>query len=151
MEGWCGLVAFTVAWLIAQVSKVVARLMSGVKSGEKMSFGVMIDCFTRSGGMPSGHTASFTAAAVFLGLAFGWGSGLFVLAVCMWMVIVYDATHVRYAVGEQGRALNRLLKEAGEPELPVVEGHTVVQVVVGATIGLIVGWGVFVLARLMLK
>ena len=61
------------------------------------------------------------------------------MAACVWLVVVYDAIHVRYAVGEQGKALNKLLREAKQPELPVVEGHTMSQVVVGALIGAIIG------------
>ena len=56
----------------------------------------------------------------------------------MWAIVVYDATHVRYAVGEQGKALNKLLKKAGDAELPVVNGHTVPQVIVGALLGVVV-------------
>lgn len=89
--------------------------------------------------MPSGHTASLTAAAVYLGLTNGFGSGLFALAVSVWIIVVYDAIHVRYAVGIQGEALNKLLKQAKMKELPVEHGHNLMQVVVGALIGVGVG------------
>lgn len=62
------------------------------------------------------------------------------------MIVVYDAVNVRYAVGEQGKALNSLLEMNKKPILPVVEGHTVLQVFVGAIIGLIVGFGIGYLA-----
>lgn len=139
------LVAFVLGWLVAQLSKVMIGVLSGDLRGRKMKVGELIDYFTQSGGMPSGHTASFTAATVFLGLTVGFGSELFALAVCVWIVIVYDAIHVRYAVGEQGKALNKLLKAAGKPELTVVEGHTIWQVVVGALVGVVMGVLVFMI------
>lgn len=137
-KGWYALIVFGVGFLLAQVWKLVEGLVRG-GGKEVVDFKTAIGYFTRSGGMPSGHTASFTGASVYLGCAFGFGSAVFALAACTWMIVVYDATHVRYAVGEQGKALNGLLKAAGKTELPIVEGHTMAQVVVGAILGVIVG------------
>lgn len=139
MEGLYALIAFTVAWLIAQASKTIIGLIKGHKAGKVTSLGAAIGYFSRSGGMPSGHTASFTALCVYLGCEFGFTSGLFALGLATWSIIVYDAIHVRYAVGEQGKALNGLLKAQGKEELPIVEGHTVPQVIVGGVIGVAVG------------
>lgn len=143
MEGLYALIAFVVAWFFAQVSKTVLGVIGGKKSGKVTNLGSAIGYFTRSGGMPSGHTASFTALCVYLGCEFGFMSGIFALAVANLIVIIYDAIHVRYAVGVQGEALNELLKEQGKKELPVVEGHTLSQVIVGAVIGVVVGVLVF--------
>lgn len=139
MEGWCGIIAFVVAWFIAQMAKFVIGLIEGKRLGGKLSLGAAIDYFMRSGGMPSGHTASFTALTVFLGEMYGWGSGIFALSVCTLIIIIYDATHVRYAVGVQGKALNTLLEKNNEPTVKIVEGHTPLQVAVGAVIGVVVG------------
>lgn len=139
MKGWSVLIAFAVAWLVAQISKVIIRALRHEEPKGKLSFDQMVAYFMQSGGMPSGHTASLTAATVCLGFLEGFGSGVFALAVCVWFLIVYDATHVRYAVGIQGEALNKLLKRAGEPELVVEHGHTLPQVCVGALIGIVVG------------
>lgn len=138
-EGWYALVAFVVGFLVAQIWKLITGIVSGRSAKEVFNLQTAIGYFSRSGGMPSGHTASFTAASVYLGYIYGFGSGLFALAACVWMVVVYDAIHVRYAVGEQGKALNQLLKENGKSELPLVEGHTMPQVVVGAIIGILIG------------
>ena len=143
MEGLYALIAFIVAWLVAQVSKTFLGLISGHKSGKVTNLASAIGYFMRSGGMPSGHTASFTALSVCLGCSFGFTSGIFALAVANLIIIVYDAIHVRYAVGIQGEALNGLLREQGKKELPIVEGHTVPQVVVGGVIGVVVGLLVF--------
>lgn len=144
MEGFYALVAFALAWLIAQTVKVVLGALEGKKIGEKINFGTVVDYFTRSGGMPSGHAASFMALTIYLGCVDGFTSGIFALALCTWAIIVYDATHVRYAVGEHGKALNSLLvSEHSETRVKVVEGHTIAQVVVGTLIGLGVGFLVF--------
>lgn len=144
MECIYTLVAFGVAWLIAQLWKLVDGLIHREVDG-KATFGELVGYFFRSGGMPSGHTASLTAATIYLGASSGFGSGLFALAICTWLIVIYDAMHVRYAVGEQGKALNKLLAEKEMPELPLVEGHTLPQVVVGAVIGVVVGLGIVAL------
>lgn len=93
----------------------------------------------RSGGMPSGHSASMTAMTTYLGMMAGFDSGLFALSVAMTLIVIYDAIHVRYAVGEQGKALNNLLKKDHQKPLPLVEGHTTAQAAVGVIIGVLVG------------
>lgn len=139
MEGLYALIAFIIGWLIAQVVKTILSVIQGCRTKEVTNLATMIGYFSRSGGMPSGHTASFTALCVYLGCTFGFTSAIFALGLATWSIIVYDAIHVRYAVGEQGKALNGLLKAQGKEELPIVEGHTVPQVIVGGVIGVAVG------------
>lgn len=146
MEGLYALVAFGVGFLVAQLWKLIDGIIRGQKNKEVKDLRTAIGYFSRSGGMPSGHTASFAAITVYLGCAYGFDSGLFALAIANWMIIVYDALHVRYAVGEQGKALNGFLKKEGKAELPVVEGHTMPQVVVGAILGVMIGLFVALLA-----
>ena len=59
----------------------------------------------------------------------------------MTIIIVYDATNVRYAVGQQGKLLNKIVtsseSQTARP-LKLVEGHTVPQAIVGFIVGLIV-------------
>lgn len=145
MKAWYGLVAFACGFIIAQLWKLVAGIFSGRKQG-KRSFKEMVGYLMRSGGMPSGHAASVTALAVYLGCFAGFDSAIFMLAAAFWAIVLYDAIHVRYAVGEQGEALNGLLKAEGKSELPLVEGHTLGQVVVGTLIGVVIGLVVFWLA-----
>ena len=145
MKAWYALVAFACGFAVAQLWKFVTGVVSSRKQ-EKRDFKEMVGYLMRSGGMPSGHAASVTALTVYLGCFSGFDSPIFMLAVAFWGIVLYDAIHVRYAVGEQGKALNRLLKEAGKPELPVVEGHTMAQVVVGTILGSIIGLLVFWLA-----
>ncbi len=145
MKAWYALVAFACGFAVAQLWKFVTGVVSSRKQ-EKRDFKEMVGYLMRSGGMPSGHAASVTALTVYLGCFSGFDSPIFMLAVAFWGIVLYDAIHVRYAVGVQGKALNKLLKEAGKPELPVVEGHTMAQVVVGTILGIIIGLLVFWLA-----
>ncbi len=147
MEGWYALVAFLVAFVLAQFWKFIGGFIRGGKGQRAMAnFKTALGYMTQSGGMPSGHTASMVALTTFLGLAYGFDTGLFALAVASTSIVIYDAVHVRYAVGVQGRALNKLLKKNGEKELTAAEGHTPVQALVGAILGVIVGILVFTLA-----
>lgn len=139
MEGIYALVAFVLGWFVAQLIKTVLGLVGGYRLGKTTNLASAIDYFTRSGGMPSGHTASFVAMTIYIGCTCGFNSIIFALAFATCGIVMYDAIHVRYAVGEQGKALNKLLKKQGIEELPIVEGHTLLQVVVGALLGIVVG------------
>lgn len=145
---WFALIAFVLGWLVAQVWKAIDGLIKGYRTDQNTSLASLIGYVTRSGGMPSGHTASLTAMVVCFGYMLGYNSPAFILGIGVWLIVVYDAINVRYAVGEQGKALNGLLETNKRPILPIVEGHTVPQVIVGAIIGIVIGLGVGYLAVL---
>lgn len=136
-SGVGGLLAFVLGWLVAQTGKLLGDLVTV----RRMSFRQALDCFTRSGGMPSGHTASFTGLTTFFIIKYGFFANITVLALAMTIIVVYDAVNVRYAVGEQGKLLNVIASDKAfkTKKLRVVEGHTVPQVIVGAIIGIGIG------------
>lgn len=130
------LLSFALGFLIAQFLKALSAIIF-----QKAPLKDLPHHLTKSGGMPSGHSASFVAATTGIGLSCGFDSPLFALAVCTTIIIIYDAINVRYAVGEQGKVLNELVKHHGhahhhEYKLKIVEGHTLPQVLVGALIGI---------------
>lgn len=145
--GWGAIIAFLVGFVVAQLCKFAMQLCRGRKKPVGQNLKEALPYLTNSGGMPSGHSAAMTGVTVFLGCYYGFTSGIFALAVAITGIVLYDATHARYAVGEQGQALNKLLKESGEAELPIVKGHTIGQVIVGVTLGIIVGLGVYFLIQ----
>lgn len=147
MNGWFTLIAFGAGFLVAQLWKVFAGLLLEKDQLKDWNLKTLIGYFSRSGGMPSGHAASMTAATVYLGYWCGFDSAIFVLAVCMTGVVIYDAVHVRYAVGEHGKVLNETLRKEGKKELDVVEGHTVAQAAVGIILGVVIGCGMYLLTR----
>jgi hypothetical protein len=137
LTGLGGLLAFVIGWFVAQAGKLIGDL---IKNGH-MSGREFIDCFVRSGGMPSGHTASFTGLTAFFVCQFGIFAPISVLALCMTVIVVYDAVNVRYAVGEQGKLLNIMIMDRNykKNKVKVVEGHTIPQVIVGAILGITIG------------
>lgn len=139
MNGWFAILAFAVGWFIAQLWKTLAGLWSGHIRKQKLTVGQFLQYVTRSGGMPSGHSASMAAMTTYIGMTAGFGTELFALALAVSLIIFYDATHVRYIVGEQGKVLNQLLAENGKRPLRIVEGHTMAQVLVGVIIGALTG------------
>ena len=145
MNGILALCAFAGGFTLAQLWKLVEGALHRKKHPEMAHFKTAVAYIFRSGGMPSAHSADMTALTIYLGCAEGFTSSIFAVAVACSFIVMYDAIHVRYAVGEQGRALNRLLNKAGDRSLPIVEGHTPLQMVVGATLGAIVGVVVYLL------
>lgn len=138
--------AFVSGWLVAQLCKLITGL---AKKRSKFTFSDFLYFAFKSGGMPSGHTASFMALTTAIGLMYGFDTPVFVLALCTTIIFVYDAVNVRYAVGEQGRLLNEIARSdnnAKTKPMKIVEGHTIPQVIVGAIIGILLGVAAFLLA-----
>ncbi len=146
-SGFYGIIAFIIGFTVAQVSKFIIGLLKKGKKPYK-NFKEVVEDLVRSGGMPSGHSASFMALSTFLGLSEGFDSAIFALAVGMTIIIIYDAVNVRYAVGEYGKLLNEIAKSDGNAKTKpkkLVEGHTVPQAVVGSLVGVLVGALVFMI------
>ena len=139
-------IAFGCGWLIAQGAKLITGI---IKKKGKISFSDVSYYMFKSGGMPSGHTASFVALDTALGLFYGFNNPVFVLAVCTTIIFIYDAVNVRYAVGEHGKLLNEIAISDNNPKTnpqKIVEGHTVPQVIVGGIVGVLIGVGIFLIS-----
>jgi len=126
-----------VAWLIAQLLKIITDTIETKKFD--------LNLVLASGGMPSSHTSFVTSLGFGVGFTEGFNSTAFAICAVLAMVVMYDAAGVRRAAGEQAHLLNRIVET---PELSSVDvqerlvevlGHTPLQVLVGATIGIIVG------------
>lgn len=80
-----------------------------------------------------------------IGKNVGINSPLFAVALIFSFIVMYDAAGVRRAAGKQAKLLNKIVETPGLTSLQVSErlvevlGHTPVQVIVGAAIGVIVG------------
>lgn len=119
-----------------------AQLVKGLIHG--ILHGFSKEAFFTSGGMPSGHAATFTGLAMAVGLMDGFGSAAFALALFMDIVVMYDAAGVRYVTGLQSRALNKIrrkqIEEGEEKPLPEKMGHTAPQLWAGMVLGGVVGF-----------
>ena len=95
--------------------------------------------------MPSSHTAVVISLTVMIARKYGLESPIFALSLIFSCVVMYDAAGVRRAAGKQAKMLNKIAETPGLTGLEVQEklvevlGHTPMQVVVGAIIGMIVG------------
>lgn len=127
-----------IGWLVAQVLKTIIHLIVNKQFvAERMVGG---------GGMPSSHSATVCALATATGLRFGGGSFEFALAAIFAIVVMYDAMGVRQETGKQGRVLNEMMEiftQMGkdldaETVLKEFVGHTPLQVVMGALLGIVI-------------
>lgn len=95
--------------------------------------------------MPSSHSAVVVGLATLIGKYEGINTPIFAIALIFSFVVMYDAAGVRRAAGKQAKLLNQLVETPGLSGIQVSEklvevlGHTPIQVVVGAAIGVIVG------------
>ena len=126
------------AWFLAQLIKVLLELVL-LRRFEPARF-------VSSGGMPSSHSAMVVACAASVGKLYGVDGPLFALAAVMAAVVMYDACNVRRSAGDTARLVNqilahveRLTAEDFAEDLKEVMGHTPLQVLMGALLGLGVG------------
>ena len=126
-----------VVWFCIQSFKVIYELVVTKKFNFKRILG--------AGGMPSSHTAVVTTISTMIGRFEGFDTSIFALAVIFSLVVMYDAAGVRRAAGKQARLLNKIIETPGLSRMQVKEklvkviGHTQLQVLVGAIIGITVG------------
>lgn len=134
--GYEALIVGISAVIIAQVLKFFVHLILKRK--------VDLRLFTTTGGMPSSHAAGVMGLSTTVGLICGFSSIEFAMAFGYALVVMYDAAGVRRAAGKQAACLNRIimdiykqeLKEAGG-KLKELLGHTPMQVLAGATLGVV--------------
>lgn len=131
------------AWLSAQFLKTIIQLIYGKIHSLKS---LLENMFWKTGGMPSSHSAIVTAVCTSIGVKEGVNSGVFILSLLMTFITMRDAVGVRRSSGIQSQKLNefgRLLEEHGiiDKYSPVkeVNGHTPIQVLLGALLGALIG------------
>ncbi len=124
-------------WFAIQLFKFVYDLIKNKKFNFKR--------LMQAGGMPSSHSGVVVALTTMIGKNVGINSPLFAVSLIFSFIVMYDAAGVRRAAGKQAKLLNKIVETPGLTGLQVSEklvevlGHTPVQVVVGAAIGVIVG------------
>lgn len=124
------------AWIMAQTIKVVL----GVFRERRFNF----RWFVGTGGMPSSHAAGVSALATSIGVTYGFDSALFAITLLFTLIVLFDAQGVRHSAGRQAEILNKMLddiywkKKMDEDELKEFVGHTPVEVLAGAALGIVV-------------
>ena len=138
--------AAALAWAVAQALKVMLTLAISRRFDKSRVLG--------SGGMPSSHSAMACAMLMTIGFREGFSSSIFALAFCFSGVVMYDAAGVRRAAGKQAAKINRIIKhlmekssdyQDTEKQLRELLGHTPLEVVAGALLGIIIAilWVLF--------
>jgi len=129
--------ATATAWAVAQGLKVAIYYVRH----KKMNFRL----FVGTGGMPSSHSSFVSCMATTIGLETSWDAPVFLLAMGIAIVIMFDAAGVRRAAGQQAKILNDIVDDlySSRPvppqRLKELLGHTPVQVIVGSAIGIATG------------
>ncbi|MCL2084499.1 MAG: divergent PAP2 family protein [Oscillospiraceae bacterium] len=125
-------------FIFAQLLKVAIELLQYRKIDFRRLLG--------AGGMPSAHTATVAALATSVAKVYGVSSAGFAISAIFAFIVMYDASNVRRAVGEQAKILNYMMEHWNEttPEvfsrqLKELLGHTPLQVFAGAALGLAIG------------
>lgn len=129
------------AWAAAQILKLLVTLVMDRRWDWKH--------ILSSGGMPSSHSACVCACAAGTGYLYGLDSAIFAIAAVMAAVVMYDAFNVRQETGKQARVLNYIMEnwpqmkpeEIFDKALKELVGHTPLQVLMGALLGIAIGWG----------
>ena len=126
------------AWFLAQLVKVVLDLVI-LRKWEPARF-------VSSGGMPSSHSALVVACTAAIGKLYGTQGPLFALSAVLAAIVMYDACNVRRSAGDTAKLVNQILAHLEQltaedfaDDLREVMGHTPLQVLVGALLGLGVG------------
>jgi uncharacterized protein len=134
------LISAAAAWLAAQLIKCIINLVVNHSLSPNVIFG--------SGGMPSSHSATVCSLTTVVGFDCGISSPLFGVCCIIAFIVMYDAMGVRRETGDQGKVINNMLKifeDMGRPipaekKFKELVGHTPLQVVCGAALGIAVGF-----------
>ena len=134
------LMSAVTGWFVAQLLKtIIHTLMTKKFDPERL---------TGSGGMPSSHSSTVCAMATASGLLYGLDSFAFAVTVIIAIIVMHDAMGVRLETGKQAKLLNEIVescrrmdgeKRAGEKWKEFV-GHTPLQVLMGALLGILIGF-----------
>ena len=148
------ILVFVLSWATAQLIKAAIYAIKFKTFNPERLFG--------SGGMPSSHSSTVCALVITVYRMEGIQSAAFGLAMILAMITMYDATGVRRAAGTLAGQINRLrhiVDELDEETLDRIEekmddeeedpedtkelkeflGHTPLEVIFGALLGILIG------------
>lgn len=131
------LIIAAISWFMAGILKVFVELRVNKK--------LAISRVVGSGGMPSSHTATVVSLVIAIAYYQGLTSGELALAVIFAIIVIHDAVGVRLETGKQAKVLNTMMFESDafkdldfEKQLKEYVGHTPLQALAGAIVGIIV-------------
>lgn len=131
-----------VGWAVAQILKTITNLCFTKKFDPERLVG--------SGGMPSSHSSTVCALATAAVMQYGANSFEFAVTAILAIIVMYDARGVRRETGTQAVVLNQIIDyfskietsqhkmEFTQEKLQELVGHTPLQVVAGAILGIVI-------------
>jgi hypothetical protein len=134
------LIASFFGWLIAQVLKTIIYVAVNKNFNPERLLG--------DGGMPSSHSATVMALVTATALNFGADTFEFSIAAVLALIVMHDAMGVRRETGKQAKVINNMMEWfvkmdsdiSPEQKLKEFVGHTPLQVMFGALLGILVGF-----------
>lgn len=133
------LLAAVLGWFVAQFLKTLIHLFVTKEFVAERMVG--------SGGMPSSHSSTVCALTTAVGIQCGMGSVEFALSLILAIIVMHDAMGVRRETGIQAKLLNDMMNifaDMGRSEISAYDklkefvGHSPLQVLVGAILGIII-------------
>jgi uncharacterized protein len=117
--------------------------------------------FTSTGGMPSSHSAAVTALTTAIAFETGLGSALFAVSAIFSIIVMFDASGVRFQAGQQAIIINQMRvdfqlfvnqskewankkNEEKIEELKTLLGHKPSEVFMGALTGIFISIIIYV-------
>lgn len=132
------LMSSVAGWVVAQLLKTLIDCT--------LNHGFSAERLVGSGGMPSSHSSTVCALVVSSGICCGISSSEFAVSFVLAAVVMYDAIGVRQETGKQAKLLNMILEQdffklknyEFQKKLKELVGHTPLQVLVGAILGVVI-------------
>ena len=126
------------AWVVAQTLKTIIDFRKNKRFNRQRLAG--------AGGMPSSHAAVTTSLVITSYFIHGFGSSIFAVSFILALIVMYDATGVRWSAGLHAQAINKIVDYLGDPDkkhelqkmIPTLNesiGHRVIEVICGAILG----------------
>lgn len=132
-----------VSWATAQILKTLIHLFKHREFKKERLAG--------AGGMPSSHSSLVCSVLLMSYFQYGFASPTFAMSFILAMIVMYDATGVRWAAGLHAKAINDIVDYLGDesehkekilndmiPKLNESLGHRVIEVICGALLGFLV-------------
>jgi acid phosphatase family membrane protein YuiD len=139
------------SFICAQVLKGILFVYNGYLNKKRELVKVFV---WRTGGMPSSHAAVVCSLCTSIFILEGLTSNLFIFSVCFALVVLRDSLGVRFSTGQLAQELNHLGKQVSEKTgldfhpVKEIQGHTPLEVVIGALLGISVAIGLRFILRL---
>lgn len=117
--------------------------------------------FTSTGGMPSSHSAAVTALTTAVAFETGLGSPIFAISAIFAIIVMFDASGVRFQAGQQAIIINEMRSDFNTfvnqskgwthkkntekiEELKTLLGHKPSEVLMGAITGIVISILIYV-------